>query len=83
MPKHVLTMGIGTIMEARVNLLLAFGDNKADAVVEAVEGPVSAMNPASVLQLHRTAIFCIDEPAASSLKRADYYRWVYDNKPAD
>ena len=82
-PKHVLTMGIGTIMEARVNLLLAFGDNKADAVVEAVEGPVSAMNPASVLQLHRTAIFCIDEPAASSLKRADYYRWVYDNKPAD
>ena len=82
-PKHVLTMGIGTIMEARVNLLLAFGDNKAEAVAEAVEGPISAMNPASVLQLHRTAIFCIDEPAASTLKRADYYRWVYDNKPAD
>ena len=82
-PKHVLTMGIGTIMEARANLLLAFGDNKAEAVAEAVEGPISAMNPASVLQLHRTAIFCIDEPAASTLKRADYYRWVYDNKPAD
>ena len=82
-PSHVITMGIGTIMEARVNLLLAFGDNKADAVAQAVEGPVTAMNPASALQLHRTTIFCIDEPAASALKRADYYRWVYDNKPAD
>ena len=82
-PKHVLTMGIGTIMEARINLLLAFGGKKAEAVAEAVEGPITAMNPASALQLHRTTIFCIDEPAASTLKRADYYRWVYTNKPAD
>ena len=80
-PKHVITMGIGTIMEARVNLLLAFGDNKADAVAQAVEGPVTAMNPASALQLHPDTRVCLDEAAATQLKRADYYRWVFANKP--
>jgi glucosamine-6-phosphate deaminase len=80
-PHHVITMGIGTIMEARTNLLLAFGANKADAIAEAVEGPVTSINPASVLQMHPTVKVCLDEPAASKLKRADYYRWVYDNKP--
>jgi len=34
-----------------------------------------------VLQLHPTVKVCLDEPAASRLKRADYYRWVYANKP--
>jgi glucosamine-6-phosphate deaminase len=80
-PKHVITMGIGTIMEARTNLLLAFGANKADAIAEAVEGPVTSINPASVLQMHPSVKVCLDEPAASRLKRANYYRWVYDNKP--
>ena len=81
-PFHVITMGIGTIMEARMNLLLAFGENKAAAIAGAVEGPITAVNPASILQLHPVAKVCLDEPAASQLKRADYYRWVYDNKPA-
>jgi glucosamine-6-phosphate deaminase len=81
-PFHVITMGIGTIMEARANLLLAFGGNKADAVAGMVEGPITAINPASILQLHPVAKVCIDEPAASKLQRAEYYRWVYDNKPA-
>jgi glucosamine-6-phosphate deaminase len=81
-PFHVITMGIGTIMEARANLLLAFGENKAAAIAGAVEGPITAINPASVLQLHPTAKLCLDEPAASRLTRAEYYRWVYDNKPA-
>jgi glucosamine-6-phosphate deaminase len=80
-PRHVITMGIGTIMEARMNLLLAFGSNKSNAIAEAVEGPVTAMNPASILQLHPVAKVCLDDPAASLLKKADYYRWVYDNKP--
>lgn len=80
-PNHVITMGIGTIMEARLNLLLAFGDNKARAIAEAVEGPVTSVNPASVLQMHPVTKVCLDEPAASQLQRADYYRWVYDNKP--
>ncbi len=81
-PHHVITMGIGTIMEARQNLLLAFGPNKARAIAEAVEGPVTSMNPASALQLHQVVKVCLDEPAAGQLQRADYYRWVYDNKPA-
>jgi glucosamine-6-phosphate deaminase len=81
-PKHVITMGIGTIMEARQNLLLAFGTNKARAVVEAVEGPITSINPASILQMHPVVKVCLDEPAASDLQRADYYRWVYANKPA-
>jgi glucosamine-6-phosphate deaminase len=81
-PFHVITMGIGTIMEARASLLLAFGKNKAAAIAGAVEGPITAINPASILQLHPVAKVCIDEPAASTLQRADYYRWVYENKPA-
>ncbi|GAA5117932.1 glucosamine-6-phosphate deaminase [Luteolibacter yonseiensis] len=81
-PKHVITMGIGTIMEARHNLLLAFGEQKAGAVAGAVEGPVASVNPASVLQMHPTVTVCLDEGAASGLQRAEYYRWVYENKPA-
>ncbi len=81
-PFHVVTMGIGTIMEARTNLLLAFSENKAAAIAGMVEGPVTANNPASVLQLHPSVKVCVDEPAASQLERADYYRWVYANKPA-
>lgn len=80
-PHHVITMGIGTIMEARQIVLLAFGANKARAVADAVESPISAMNPASILQMHPTVKVCLDEPAAAQLKRADYYRWVYNNKP--
>ena len=80
-PHHVVTMGIGTIMETRGILLMAFGESKAAAIAGAVEGPVTADNPASVLQFHPTVKACLDELAASRLKRADYYRWVYDHKP--
>ena len=80
-PSHVITMGIGTIMEARQVLMLAFGEKKARAIAEAVEGPITAMNPATILQMHPDARFCIDDAAASELKRASYYRWVYANKP--
>jgi len=81
-PHHVITMGIGTIMEARQNLLLAFGSKKARAVAEAVEGPLTAMNPASVLQWHPNAKVFLDAASAARLKRGEYYRWVYDHKPA-
>jgi glucosamine-6-phosphate deaminase len=80
-PYHAITMGIGTIMAARQNVLLAFGESKAAAIAEAVEGPVSANNPASILQMHQTVVFCLDEAAAQDLKRADYFRWVEQNKP--
>jgi glucosamine-6-phosphate deaminase len=80
-PHHCITMGIGTIMEARMCLMLAFGENKADAVAATVEGPVAAVMPASILQHHPSAKLFIDEAAASKMKLADYYRWVYAGKP--
>ena len=80
-PYHVITMGVGTVMDARQCLLLAFGAAKAQAIAGAVEGPVTAMNPASALQMHPSVKVFLDEPAAGRLARADYYRWVYDNKP--
>ncbi len=81
-PKHVITMGIGTIMEARGCIMLAFGESKAQAVADAVEGPVTSMVPATALQFHRNAKAFLDDPAADRLKLADYYRWVFDNKPS-
>jgi len=80
-PQHVITMGLGTIMEARQCVMLAFGKTKARAVADAVEGPVTANNPASILQMHPNVKLILDEAAASRLKRAEYYRWVYDHKP--
>ncbi len=80
-PIHVITMGVGTIMDARQVLMLAFGERKAKAIADAVEGPIMAMNPASILQMHPVAKCLIDEPAAAKLARIEYYRWVYDHKP--
>lgn len=81
-PYHVITMGVGTIMESRQLLLLAFGERKAQAVAAACEGPITAMNPASILQMHPVAKVVLDEAAASKLTKSDYYRWVYERKPA-
>jgi glucosamine-6-phosphate deaminase len=80
-PHHVITMGIGTIMDARHCLLLAFGEKKADSVAAAVEGPLTARNPASVMQMHPKATVCLDAAAAKKLEMTDYYRWAYENKP--
>lgn len=80
-PIHCITMGIGTIMDARQTILLAFGDNKAPIIAQTVEGPIAAINPASILQMHPNATFCIDEKAAALLKRKDYFQWIYQNKP--
>ncbi|MGH7993614.1 MAG: glucosamine-6-phosphate deaminase [Limisphaerales bacterium] len=80
-PCHVITMGIGTILEARQCLLLAFGEKKARAVAKTVEGPVTAMHPASALQQHPNVTVCLDEAAASELAMKDYCRLVYENKP--
>ncbi|MFI9381388.1 glucosamine-6-phosphate deaminase [Kutzneria sp. NPDC052558] len=81
-PQHVLTQGIGTILEARHLILLATGESKAEAVALAVEGPLAAIVPASVLQLHPHATVILDEAAAGRLKLADYYRSTYATKPA-
>lgn len=80
-PHHVITQGIGTILEARHLVLLATGEAKAEAVAQAVEGPLAALVPASALQLHRHATVVVDEAAASRLKLADYFRATYAAKP--
>jgi glucosamine-6-phosphate deaminase len=67
-PEYALTMGVGTIMEAEEVLLLANGTNKAPAIQKTLEGPITAMVPASMMQLHRFAHLVIDEKAASELE---------------
>lgn len=81
-PRHVITMGVGTILDARRCLVLAFGKQKAAAVAAMVEGPITADVPASALQFHAACTLLVDEAAAAKLKRVDYYRWVCANKPA-
>ena len=80
-PLHVVTMGIGTILEARHCLLVADGAAKADAVARMVEGPLTAMVPASALQMHPHATVIVDEAAAAKLSMRDYYREVRRKKP--
>jgi glucosamine-6-phosphate deaminase len=80
-PRHVLTQGLGTILEARHLALVAGGHGKSAAVGDAVEGPVTASCPASVLQLHPHVTVLVDEEAGSRLQRRDYYRETYENKP--
>lgn len=81
-PQHCLTQGLGTIMEARHLVLLATGRQKAEAVHQLVEGPVSALWPATVMQWHPHATVLVDEAAASRLQLAGYYRQTYAAKPA-
>lgn len=75
-PNLAITMGIGTIMEARHILLLATGEGKADAIREAVEGPVAARCPASILQMHPRATLVLDRAAAKGLKDVDFYEYI-------
>jgi glucosamine-6-phosphate deaminase len=80
-PRHCLTQGIGTILEAGHLVLLASGGAKAEAVSRFVEGPVSASWPATALQLHRHATVLLDPDAAAMLERRDYYVQCYAAKP--
>jgi len=80
-PRHVLTQGLGTIMDAGHVVLLATGEDKAAAVAAMSEGPLMANCPASVLQWHPHATVICDEAAAKELKHAEYYRAVLNAKP--
>lgn len=75
-PRLAISMGVGTIMDARKIVLLAFGKSKSEAVEGMIEGPVSAFIVASILQFHESAHVFIDEDAAYRLTRKDYYKWV-------
>lgn len=80
-PRHVVTQGIATILEARHLVLIATGAAKAPAIARAIEGPVAAMVPASALQLHPHVSVIIDEAAAGELTLVDYYRHTFASKP--
>jgi glucosamine-6-phosphate deaminase len=79
-PRHVITQGLGTIGRAEHLLLTASGARKAAAVAAAVEGPLTASCPASVLQWHPHATVVVDEAAAAQLERAGYYRYTLEHK---
>ncbi len=81
-PQHCLTQGVGTIRDARQVVLVADGRRKAEAVHQLVEGPVSAMWPATALQLHPHVTVVLDPPAASRLQLAGYFRETRAAKPA-
>tara|TARA_B100000700_G_C14982168_1_gene826969 strand:+ start:360 stop:1154 length:795 start_codon:yes stop_codon:yes gene_type:complete len=75
-PHLSITMGIGTILDAKKVVLLATGENKAAAIKATVEGPLTASCPASALQVHRDAVIVIDEAAASELADVDFYKHI-------
>ncbi len=77
-PRCAITMGIGTILEARKILLLAAGAAKSAAVAKSIEGPITSAVSASALQLHPDVTFIIDNAAASQLTQRDYYHRVLE-----
>ena len=81
-PRLAITMGIATIMQARRVLLLATGAKKTAAVAQMVEGPVTAMCPASILQMHEYVTVLVDEAAAAALKNRAYYDLTFRENEA-
>jgi glucosamine-6-phosphate deaminase len=77
-PRCAITMGIGTILEARKIILLAAGAAKSAAVAKSIEGPITSAVSASALQLHPEVTFIIDDAAASRLTQRDYYHRVLE-----
>lgn len=73
-PERAITMGVGTILEARELILLATGKEKAKIIAQALEGPISSMVSASAVQIHPLCKIILDEDAASELTQADYHR---------
>jgi glucosamine-6-phosphate deaminase len=66
-PRHAITMGIATILESREIIILALGAGKAEAVARMVQGPITALHPASLLRNHQRVTVVLDRPAAESL----------------
>lgn len=71
-PRHAITMGVGTILDARKVYLLAWGEAKAPVIMQSVEGEPTDSIPASFLQKHSACEFCLDLAAASHLTRVRY-----------
>jgi glucosamine-6-phosphate deaminase len=80
-PKRALTMGVGTILEAKEILMVVTGKAKAEILARATEGPITAMISATALQLHPNCKVIVDEDAAAYLQGKDYYCWIFENEP--
>jgi glucosamine-6-phosphate deaminase len=81
MPGRAITMGLGTIMEAKKCLMLVTGKSKASILAKAIEGPITSMVTATTLQLHHQCVIIADKAAASKLKCKQYYKWIWENEP--
>ncbi|MFX1535249.1 MAG: glucosamine-6-phosphate deaminase, partial [Promethearchaeota archaeon] len=75
-PHYAITLGMGTILDARRIILLASGEHKAQIVKQAVEGKITLSVPASALQIHPNTTFLIEKTAASFLSRMTY-PWLF------
>jgi glucosamine-6-phosphate deaminase len=80
-PSQVLTMGVGTIMDSKKVVLMATGQEKAEIIRRTIEGPITALVPASALQMHQVTKVFLDAEASQSLTLKPYYRWAFQNKP--
>ena len=72
-PRFAVTMGVGTILEAKCCLLMVNGAKKADVLAKAIEGPITSQVTASALQLHPDVVTVVDEEATSGLERRAFY----------
>jgi glucosamine-6-phosphate deaminase len=70
MPRHALSIGIATLLQAREIVLMAFGAGKAQIVARALEGPIGPECPASFLREHPRTTFVLDRASAAGLRRA-------------
>lgn len=70
-PSRAITMGVGTIMEAKRIILMAWGEGKAGIIKQAVEGQIRESVPATFLQNHKNCNFIVDQAAASALTRVN------------
>lgn len=77
MPHFAITMGIGTILEAKNIIMIANGVKKADVIAKSIEGPITSQITASAIQLHSGGITVVlDRDAASKLNSLDHYMHV-------
>lgn len=81
-PSYALSVGVGTVTDAKEVLILINGHNKARALAHTVEGGVSQQWTCSALQLHKNAIIACDEPACGELK-VDSYKYFLDVEKAE
>ena len=81
MPNRALTMGVGTVLDAKKLLMLVTGKRKADIIAKALEGPMTSMVSGSAIQLHDDCTVIVDEEAAAKLTLKDYYHSAFANDP--